>query len=144
MLEPELKTSRPLPPDTPPFADITLIDPLLVCVPSPLLTVTAPPLAAVERPDCICKIPPDPLVPLPTLMRTAPPLPTLAAPEPTKMAPLFPLFADPELNASNPLEPATPPFALLTHTAPLLVWVPSPPFITSIPPVALVPRPADA
>ena len=121
LLDPELNTSRPLVPAPPPFADATLTDPLLVCVPSPLPTTTAPPLAAVVAPPCTSTIPPDPLVPLPALTTTAPPRPPVAAPEPIKMDPLFPAFAVPELNASSPLEPDAPPFALPTRTAPLLV-----------------------
>ena len=51
LADPELNTSRPLLPAAPPFADVTLIDPLLVCVPSPLPIATDPPLDAVERPQ---------------------------------------------------------------------------------------------
>ena len=46
-LVPELNASCPLLPVTPPFADATRTDPLLVCVPSPLLIVILPPLDAV-------------------------------------------------------------------------------------------------
>ena len=69
---------------------------------------------------------------------TEPAEPDVAAPDPRKIDPLFPALADPELKASSPLEPETPPFALPTHTAPLLVCVPSPLLAATPPPVAAV------
>ena len=118
--------------------------PLLVCVPSPLLTTTVPPVTSVLRPELMAISAPAPLVPLPAVTTTAPPRPDEAAPEPTMTQPLLPSFEDPVLNTKLPLEPETPEFEERTATMPLLVAVPSPVSSFMTPPVDVVLRPAIA
>ena len=137
-LDPELKTSRPLPPLVPLFVDITLIDPLLVAVPSPDSTVVDPPLHVPLRPDGTASTPPTPLVPLPTHIRREPPRPVVPAQDPTFTMPLFPVLADPELKDSQPLDPAAPLFRAPMDIAPLLVPFPCPPCSSKSPPDAML------
>ena len=58
------------------------------------------------------------------------------------MSPLLPAMEVPELNTSLPLVPATPAFAVVMTTLPLLLAVPSPETNKIKPPVAPVLRPA--
>ena len=77
---PELNTSIPLAPPAPPFALRITTLPLLVCVPSPLISTSAPPVDIVLRPASTLAAPPAPLVTA-ELTVTAPPVPPVAAPE---------------------------------------------------------------
>ena len=138
---PELKTSRPLEPETPAFAVTKIIAPLDACVPSPLQITTLPPEAYVDRPAMRVIAPPLPLVPEPTAKLIPPPRPPVAAPVPIMIAPLLPSFELPELKKSLPVEPAAPAFAVFTMMTPLDVAVPSPDFKHIRPPVATVPFP---
>merc|ERR1719305_1599579 len=71
--DPELNTSRPLPPLAPPFVEVTLTIPLLARTPSLETTAVDPPL-----------------VPLPTITWTDPLLPLVLMPTPIIIRPLFP------------------------------------------------------
>jgi hypothetical protein len=64
---PELKTRRPLTPDTPLFAVLMKMDPLVDAVPSPDKMASAPPVWTVLVPESSMRSPPEPLVPEPTV-----------------------------------------------------------------------------
>jgi hypothetical protein len=140
---PDEKTSLPLPPAVPALADLIVMAPLDVAVPSPELKLTAPPVCTVLRPEYTCTEPPAPLVPLPTDTETRPPRPAVAAAVPSISAPLLPVLELPELNTSAPLAPVVPEFALRIVTTPLDVDVPSPLLRLTAPPVCTVLRPDD-
>jgi hypothetical protein len=108
---PELKTSTPLTPVSPALADATVIAPLDVAIPSPLVTPMEPPVWTVLCPEVTVTIPPDPLIPLPTVMLMAPPLPPVASPDPIETEPVVPELDEPELKTSTPLTPVSPAFA---------------------------------
>ena len=105
---PELNTSIPLAPPAPPFALRITTLPLLVCVPSPLISTSEPPVRIVLRPPSTLAAPPAPLVPLPTLTVTAPLVPPVAARANQGAVPLGPPFDVPELSTSMPRRPAAP------------------------------------
>ena len=69
---PELKTSFPLAPDTPVFALVILIIPVLVAVPSPVPQHKSPPVFLVLRAAASIILPPSPDVPLPVDIRMRP------------------------------------------------------------------------
>jgi hypothetical protein len=132
---PELKNKVPLAPEEPPLVLRILMTPLVVAVPSPDVMNNDPPVLTMLRPAFTMTAPPAPLVPLPTLSTMAPARPTVATPDPTITAPLLPERAVPELKYSAPLPPAAPPFVDRMRTLPLVVAVPSPENMYTVPPV---------
>ena len=142
--DPELKQSKPLDPDAPPFADRTNSAPLLVAVPSLAIKLRQPPVIVVLRPEATSTFAPAPLVPLPAETLIAPPQPAVLAPVAKLTIPPLPVLDVPVLKTKHPLIPLTPEFELRKITPPLLVAVPSALSSAIQPPDCAVLRPALA
>ena len=118
--DPELKTSRPLDPLDPLFAETILTCPLLDAVPSLPTTATLPPDTDTARPASTSISAPDPLVPLPEITNRAPLLPALATCDPISIDPPLPDFEEPVLKVNSPLTPMPPVLLLVMQRYPLL------------------------
>jgi hypothetical protein len=127
---PDAADSAPLTPVPPAFSVASVNAPLDVAEPEPEVTDKAPPVAlapeALLPPASRLSKPPAPLSPAPTLIAIAPPVPPTAVPEPIVTVPVVPELDVPDLNTSRPDVPATPAFADLIVSAPLVVAVPAP------------------
>jgi hypothetical protein len=135
---PELKTSTPLEPVAPPFADRITTLPLDVAMPCPLIMLTEPPVSTWLSEDVSVRYPPAPLVPMPTVTLNTPPLPPVVLPDPMEMLPDPPELDEPELKTSTPLVPLAPAFADRITMLPLVLVIPCPLVTPIAPPVDTV------
>ena len=88
--EPERKTSTPGLPRRPALPVRTVIAPLVVAMPCPMVKNTGAPVLRMLSPAVMVRKPAAPLLPLPTVMLTCPPLPPVEADEPSEIEPVTP------------------------------------------------------